>query len=218
MCDQLKRHQVASARCRTHECATSWSGIRSHQRGAAHIGVWPAEDDISIPEAKRNPVSEAKGAGAQRSGTTRLSEVTTATCPRRRSRSGVRRWLTTHHSPFTNQQKRWRSMKAKSFHYSFRFVFFWNEYTSSLCKMFGASPGSLWVTVRVFPVPFGWTEHGFSVAGPRSSVSIQCAASPKWDHSPSSGASSTRFSEVPSARRRWLTTHKPTEEMALDEG
>jgi len=89
-------------------------------------------------------------------------------------------------------------MKAKSFLYSFRFVFCCNEYTSSLCKIFGASTGSLWVTVRVFPVVFGWAEDGFSVVGPWSSVSIQCAASTKWDHSP-------------------FTTHKLTEEMALDE-
>ena len=34
-----------------------------------------AEADILIPEAKRNPVSKANGAGAQRSGSNRLSEV-----------------------------------------------------------------------------------------------------------------------------------------------
>ena len=199
--------------------------------------MWPAEDDISIPEAKRNPVSEAKGAGAQRSGTTRLSEVTTATCPRRRSRSGVRRWLTTHHSPLTNQQKRWRSMKAKSFHYSFRFVFFWNEYPRAACAgclVASVGPGRSRTHPprprgpRSHAASFGDLLYNLSVV----SLGLVIAAAPGGCPS---GACRPSFADVPEGQRDRLpatnhelpafsfhhsplTTHKLTEEMALDEG
>jgi len=70
----------------------------------------------------------------------------TATCPRRRSRSGLRRWLT-------------MPMMADAFLYSFRFVFklkrinirHIQHHTGELCERIGAQGGVefKWVKMKV---------------------------------------------------------------------
>ena len=45
-------------------------------------------------------------------------------------------------------------MNVEATLYSFRFVFFWNEYPWDLSGVFGGSTGLLWVTARVLNVVF----------------------------------------------------------------
>jgi hypothetical protein len=52
----------------------------------------------------------------------------------------------------TNELK--LNRQAEAVFYSFRFVFFWNEYPWDLSGVFGASTGLLWVTARVLNVVF----------------------------------------------------------------
>jgi hypothetical protein len=104
-------------------------------------------------------------------------------------------------------------VEAEISHYSFRFVFFgtkWNPVSAAHGagtntpghpgRAFGPqSSVSIFVSVRFFLERILLVSlDELSVAGPRSSVSIQCAASPKRDYSP-------------------FTIHELTERMGIDE-